>query len=563
MQNIDLFCSIRNTSDPHVKLLRTLQNTIINAMKLNESNQSNINKQHDEINDYLKQINDEKNKCERKNTVISRMKGEISELADALEGQFLKNKRLISCNEEQCHKINEYLETLQILECKLSNTETQCNDLTMYNTELENNLFKAHSDNSEKSDLILDLQEKLQDYNSKVEELHFQLTSSINEIAQFKDEHYALNQTIEKLNYDNSILKIELKSINLKLNVSKELSNIKIDENQILIRKIESLTNSIDDLEKTQAYSTNEKNSLIEKSIEDGLELLCSINKMHLLECEIKRCEENIYDLNNSLECAMTKENNIRKELEICNSKLITETEDNKDLRLQLIDMQNNFDNASKKLTCFQQQLQDTSLKLDKELMTKENGKGEYGHHGHQENICNCDGIKSQSSKCIQTDLFNNIETRVVIQKESPAIVCRTAIAKKENKSTITSNTKYRPISSLAIINQPVWHSESNLSIRRNSKLSESNVSSSVSNRTCCSCTVDSNKSMCDCISNYLKKVERQLPNELDAIEQKGKQYMKKVLELEELLKNKSRGSISVLYTPLKLDSLIKKTTLF
>jgi hypothetical protein len=95
----------------------------MDAMRLDEANEVILNIKQEEINRFQEQIEEEKdgNKCN--NIVISIMKQDIRELAVALKGQFLKNKRLISCYKEQRRINNEYLTNQQVLECKLSNTE--------------------------------------------------------------------------------------------------------------------------------------------------------------------------------------------------------------------------------------------------------------------------------------------------------------------------------------------------------------------------------------------------------------------------------------------------------
>jgi chromosome segregation ATPase len=378
-------------------------------------------------------------------------------LAVALEGQFLKNKSLINCNKEQRRINDEYLTNQQVLECKLSNTEI---------------------DNCEKTNIILDLQEKLNDYTYKIEELDFQVSENSNEIVKYKEKHSELIEIIKQLNYHKKILKIDLKFTNLQLYHSKKYSNIMTDENKILIQKIESLENTVDDLLKALKISKSENYSLVKKSIEVGMEILSFENKIHLLENKIKQGDENINKFNNLLQCATTKEICTQKELEKCNSQLHMKIEENNDLHLQLHEMQKDLKNTHEKWTYSQQQLESTELELKQEQikykiakekyklqenkceeilshMDNEQKKLNYSQEKVQETVIELNKeqsekkivteehnneIKSWATKSIQTDLSNVIESIIVNKSESPEIVSQMDIGEKEEKIIASSD---------------------------------------------------------------------------------------------------------------------------
>jgi hypothetical protein len=93
--------------------------------------------------------------------------------------------------------------------------------------------------------------------------------------------------------------------------------------------------------------------------------------------------------------------------------------------------------------------------------------------------------------------------------------------------NTITNEEEIVHSSRTSLENDTVG-SKSNISIRKNSKSSERNVSNSNSNSASgCSCSVESSKSRCDCIINYIKKSKKSRSNELDVMKCQQKQYEK------------------------------------
>jgi hypothetical protein len=132
------------------------------------------------------------------------------------------------------------------------------------------------------ADTVVDLKLQLDNLNSTIEGIVCRNTMSAKKITKLEMENYTsertLNETIENINYELNVLKCELHTTQSEIECSREIEKKKSAEDKYLMEKNESLTQdlnnlqkSLEDLKRNYMWSTEEANGVTKDKI-NGLE---------------------------------------------------------------------------------------------------------------------------------------------------------------------------------------------------------------------------------------------------------------------------------------------------
>lgn len=333
---------------------------------------------------YCLNLRIDENKC---------IKREINEKNQIMEAGILIKQELEFkiCNLKKKLKESE----------KLNNRgDNKCNDLVILNLKLENDLQKEKNDNCKKAIYIDDLSKKIYNLETIIKGIEGQKLLYTEEISKLKNDKCEAELKLNKLNNMVKTQKNKLTITESELECTKEsLKN----KNDCQIQKIQQLEHNIENFkEKVQYYKdqhdiltnqciTNNKNLSESQKMIDMLETkINEIVREHKVtldglthECDKLKSEncnflEKINVLNETIICVNNEENQVRKDLAVCNEKLLIAYDEISHFDLEIKCMNIKLKITTDKLICTERELEEIKWKLNNETILKDKTNEKY-----------------------------------------------------------------------------------------------------------------------------------------------------------------------------------------
>jgi len=369
------------------------------------------------------------------NTLLKKseeLQEELNNVKFCLNVRIEENKCIKSELREKYQVIEAGIIIKQELEFKLSNLEKKlgklenlnnccnkkCNDLTLQNIKVENDLKNEKHYNCKKAIYIDDLSKQIHDLETIIKSIEGHKMLYTEEISKLKNDKCTAELKLKESNNIIITQKNELVITRSELAYAKESLKNKDD---CQIQKIQQLEHDTKNFEKeVQFYKVQHdfltnKCLLSDKDVTESRKIIKSLEfKINTImrehnmildelskECDnlkIENCTflENINELNESVICANKRENHVRNDLATCNEKLSIANDEISNCYLEIKCINTKLENATDKLTCIERELEDTKLKLSKEKCLKETINEKYCSIKYE---CTCPLEKCQTAE--------------------------------------------------------------------------------------------------------------------------------------------------------------------
>jgi len=480
LREIEECCCSQEPSDPTNKLLEQLKSTICSLANEIEIHSLALKHNQENLKCCNEKLKVQQEISKNKDSELCRTKIDLSLLVDQLT-QIVKHNQCLSCNidevskdlftrimayntllkksEELKEELNnvkfclnvrieenksikrELREKYQVIEAgiiikqelefKLSNLENKlgkleylnnccnkkCNDLTIQNLKVENDLKNEKNYNSKKAIYIDELSKQIHDLETIIKSIEGHKMLYTEEISKLKNDKCTAELKLKELNSIIITQKNELVITRSELAYAEECLK---NKNDCQIQEIQRLEHDCKNFEKevqfykvqhdllTNKYLLSDKDLTESRKITKSLEF--KINEMMrehniILDELSKKCDnlkienctflENINELNESIICANKRENHVRNDLATCNEKLSIANDEVSNCYLEIKCINTKLENATDKLTCIKRELEETKLKLNKETYLKEKINEKYCSIKYE---CTCPLEKCQTA---------------------------------------------------------------------------------------------------------------------------------------------------------------------